>query len=186
VAFDLALLVPDTMDVVLLCKGFFTIGAAVNIGGPWVPSFRRQIMNYGSRGEKTAEKGERQPDLSSQSKHASLLDLIASFHVPHTWFTHFYITSVVSSIFWAGQVLTHGRIFNFLVSQCQVSDAQGMTVNQILLAWGFMALQGARRLYECLTLTKPSKSKMWIGLWLVGIVYYIIMGVSVWIEGIGE
>ncbi|PQE16092.1 3-oxo-5-alpha-steroid 4-dehydrogenase protein [Rutstroemia sp. NJR-2017a WRK4] len=59
-----------------------------------------------------------------------------------------------------------------------------MSVNQVALAWTLMALQGGRRLYESLTLTKPSESKMWVGLWGIGIAYYIAIGVSVWIEGI--
>ena len=171
------------MAVALLCRCFFTIGTAVDIGGLLVPSFRRQIMNYGSRGEKTASHGEAK---HPKSKLASALDFIASFQVPHTWFKHFYVISVASSVFWAIQVLIRGRIFNFLASQHQESDDPGMTINQVFLAWGFMALQGIRRLYECITLTKPSQSKMWVGLWLMGITYYIFMGISVWIEGIRE
>lgn len=61
-----------------------------------------------------------------------------------------------------------------------------MTVNQLTLSWTLMALQGSRRLYESFTLTKPSQSKMWVGLWAIGIAYYLFMGISVWIEGIGE
>lgn len=174
-----------TMDIALLCKAFFTIGTVVGAGGTLVPSFRRQIMNYGSRGTKTDQRAK------ETVKHAkftltSILDIIASFQVPHTWFTHFYVVSVASSIFWAIQVLTHGRVFNFLASGLQLSGAPGMTVNQICLAWCFMALQGIRRFYESVTLTKPSQSKMWVGLWLLGIAFYIFMGISVWIEGISE
>ncbi|KAM3070249.1 3-oxo-5-alpha-steroid 4-dehydrogenase [Clarireedia jacksonii] len=58
-----------------------------------------------------------------------------------------------------------------------------MSINQIALAWTLMTLQGGRRLYESLTLTKPSSSKMWVGLWGIGIAYYIVIGVSIWIEG---
>ena len=174
------------MDVALLCKFFFTIGAAVNIGGLLVPSFRRQIMNYGSRREKTVPQGAKGEAIHPELKLSFVLDFIASFQVPHTWFTHFYVISVASSIFWAIQLLTRGRIFNFLASWHQASDVPGMTFNQVFLAWVFMTLQGVRRLYECITLTKPSHSKMWAGLWLAGIAYYIFMGISVWIEGIGE
>lgn len=174
------------MDVALLCKFFFTIGAAVDIGGLLVPSFRRQIMNYGSRREKTVPQEGKGEDIHPEFKLSFVLDFVASFQVPHTWFTHFYVISVASSIFWAIQLLTRGRIFNFLASWHQASDVPGMTFNQVFLAWVFMTLQGVRRLYECITLTEPSHSKMWAGLWLTGIAYYIFMGISVWIEGIGE
>jgi 3-oxo-5-alpha-steroid 4-dehydrogenase 3 len=61
-----------------------------------------------------------------------------------------------------------------------------MTLNQVVLAWSFMALQGTRRLYESITLAKPSKAKMWVGLWVIGVAYYIVMGIAVWVEGLGE
>ena len=61
-----------------------------------------------------------------------------------------------------------------------------MTVNQVVLAWIFMAVQGLRRLYESITLTKPSEARMWVGLWALGIAFYIVMGISIFIEGIGQ
>jgi len=93
---------------------------------------------------------------------------------------------IVSSIFWALQIITHGQVFQYLVlhSHQASSGSPTMTVNQVFLAWLLMALQGSRRLYECLTLTKPSQSKMWVGHWALGIAYYIVIGLSVWIEGI--
>ena len=33
---------------------------------------------------------------------------------------------------------------------------------------------------------KPSTSKMWFVHWLLGIAFYLAVGVSVWIEGAGE
>ncbi|PVH72118.1 hypothetical protein DL98DRAFT_470822 [Cadophora sp. DSE1049] len=134
-------------------------------------------MTYGSRGtDSEASKGE-------QSKSRGLFDFVASIQVPHTWFTHYYVVSVASSIFWAFQIYTHGPVFEFLASYSWSKDP--MTVNQVFLAWLFMAFQGTRRLYESLTLTKPSQSKMWVGLWLVGMAYYVFIGLSVWIEGTG-
>jgi 3-oxo-5-alpha-steroid 4-dehydrogenase 3 / polyprenol reductase len=169
------------MDAALLCKGFFTIASVASIGGVLAPSFRSQIMNYGSRGTKKEE-----TPKPAKPKSASILDAIASLQVPHAWFTHFYVASVASSIFWALQILMRGRVFSFLASQDQTLAASGMTMNQVSLAWGFMALQGTRRLYESITLTKTSQSTMWVGLWLIGIAFYIFIGISVWIEGIGE
>jgi len=167
------------MDPSLLCKMFFSLGTAVDLGGTLIPSFRAKIMNYGSRGTITKTPPKDQP----KSIFATLFDTIASVQVPHTWFIHYYVASVLSSIFWAHQIYTHGPAFEFLAFYSSERDTS-MTVNQVFLAWLFMAIQGSRRLCECITLTKPSKSKMWVGLWLIGLGYYIAMGISVWIEGV--
>ncbi|KAG4438351.1 hypothetical protein IFR05_006157 [Cadophora sp. M221] len=165
------------MDPSLLCKAFFCLGTAIDIGGTLVPSFREHIMNYGSRRTVQSNAGKKQKTQSF-----GLIEYVASIQVPHTWFTHYYVISVASSIFWAFQIYTRGAAFEFLAA---FSQPESMTVNQAFLAWLFMAFQGTRRLYESLTLTKPSQSKMWVGLWLIGMAYYIFIGVSVWIEGAG-
>ncbi|KAK0124559.1 hypothetical protein ONS95_009507 [Cadophora gregata] len=163
------------MDPAFLCKAFFCFGTAVDLGGTLFPSFRERIMNYGSRGTDS------QPSQEVNSTSWNFLDFIASIEVPHTWFTHYYVVSVASSIFWAIQMYSHGPVFELLASYSQPKDS--MTTNQVLLAWLLMAFQGTRRLYESLTLTKPSQSKMWAGLWLIGIAYYVFIGISVLIEG---
>ena len=167
------------MDPSLLCKIFFVVGTAIDLGGTLIPSFRKHIMNYGSR--TTSKKA----SASSQNS-SNLLEYIASFEVPHSWFTHYYIVSTSSSIYWGHQILTRGQAFNLLAAYSTVDVGRGMTANQVLLAWSMMSVQGTRRLYESLTLTKPSKSKMWAGLWAIGIVFYVAIGVSVWIEGISK
>jgi 3-oxo-5-alpha-steroid 4-dehydrogenase 3 len=168
------------MDPSTVCKMFFGLGTAVDLGGTLIPSFRENIMNYGSRSINSSS-----TTKASKSKITSLFEHIAAFQVPHTWFTHYYVVSVASSIFWAHQIYTRGPIFEYLASYSNTGH-QGMTINQVFLAWFCMVLQGSRRLYESITLTKLSASKMWAGLWLIGIAYYMFMGISVWIEGIGE
>ena len=167
------------MDPAQLCKIFFGIGTATNIGGTLIPPFREHIMNYGSRNIDSKT-------LEPKKKTANLLDHIASFKVPHTWFTHYYAVSTGSSIFWAHQIVTRGQAFKLLAVYSLSAASRSMTANQVLLAWSMMSVQGTRRLYESLTLMKSSKSKMWVGLWVIGIAYYIAMGITVWIEGISE
>ncbi len=171
------------MDPALLCKVFFSLGTAVDIGGTLIPSFRVQIMNYGSRGMNPQKSEIKDPN--SKSKLASLFEYVASIQVPHTWFTHYYIISVASSIFWSIQIVTRGRAFAFMVTYSKGTPST-MTIDQIFLAWLLMTIQGTRRLSESITFTKPSQSRMWFGLWVLGIAYYVFMGISVWIEGIGE
>jgi 3-oxo-5-alpha-steroid 4-dehydrogenase 3 len=62
---------------------------------------------------------------------------------------------------------------------------KSMSLQQVILCWTLMASQGARRLYESITLKKPSESKMWFVHWILGLVYYIMMGIAIWVEGIG-
>ncbi|RDL40407.1 3-oxo-5-alpha-steroid 4-dehydrogenase-like protein [Venustampulla echinocandica] len=169
------------MDPALVCKLFFVLSTTVLLGGVLVPSMRESIMNYGSRLSNTNPKTK---DSKQKGVVTSLMDFVASLKVPHPWFTHFYVVSVASSIFWAFQITTRGFAFQYLASHSH-DGYGGMSVNQAFLAWLFMAIQGIRRAYESFTLTKPSQSKMWVGLWILGIAYYIFMGVSVWIEGIG-
>lgn len=59
-----------------------------------------------------------------------------------------------------------------------------MSVDQVIVAWSFMIIQGVRRLLES-SVTKPSSSTMFFAHWLLGIAFYLAMGVSIWIEGIG-
>lgn len=163
-----------------VCKIFFGLGTTVDLGGTLIPSFRDNIMNYGSRGINPQS-----TTKAPKSRITRLLQHIGAVQVPHTWFTHYYVVSVASSIFWAHQIYTRGIVFEYLASHSSTGQPE-MTINQALLTWLCMAIQGSRRLYESVTLIKPSKSKMWVGLWLIGIVYYVFMGISVWIEGIGK
>lgn len=70
---------------------------------------------------------------------------------------------------------------------CALYDADStkgsMSVNQVILCSALMTVQGARRLSECITLSKPSQSKMWCVHWFLGLAYYLAMTMAVWIEG---
>lgn len=166
------------MDLALLCTLFFTTGSVVAVGGTLFPQFQEKIMDYGSR-KRTATSS---PDASSWDR---LLTMVASFQVPHTWFTHYYIVFVASSIFWALQIAYRGAIFQFIASYTKPSNG-AITINQIVTAWILMLLHGLRRLYESITLTKASSAKMWFGIWLIGALYYVFIGVSIWIDGAGK
>ena len=61
-----------------------------------------------------------------------------------------------------------------------------MSMNQITLLWSLMLIQGIRRLVESVFVMKTSVSNMWFLHYLLGIGFYLIMGVAVWIEGAGK
>jgi 3-oxo-5-alpha-steroid 4-dehydrogenase 3 / polyprenol reductase len=160
------------MDPATVCKAFFGVGTAVDLGGTLFPSFRENLMNYGSRGSKPSDPKPSQ----DQTAFTRLIEKLAQFQVPHSWFTHYYLVSVGSSAFWGYQIFTGGRAVKFVAAR--VGGRRGMTANQVVLAWALMSTQGSRRLYESLTLTKASKSRMWVGLWLMYVIKVLCFGNS--------
>lgn len=114
----------------------------------------------------------------------SLAGLSSHLQVPHSWFRHFYILSVLSSVFWAWEYLQRGPVM-LAIAKMQDSAGEGpsMKLGEIYLAWTLLALQGSRRLYESLFIFKPGSSQMSFGHWITGLAFYVAMGVSVWIEG---
>lgn len=60
-----------------------------------------------------------------------------------------------------------------------------MSMDQIILVWSLMIIQGTRRLLESYFVTKHSASRMWFVHWYLGVAFYMAMGVAIWIEGAG-
>ena len=107
--------------------------------------------------------------------------------VPHDYFKHFYVVSVLSSSFWLYQIITKGAAVRLFCPRKHHGDnLKSMSVDQIILTWSLMLIQGVRRLIESTLLTKPSTSKMWIGHWILGMAFYVAMGMAVWIEGASQ
>lgn len=114
------------------------------------------------------------------------LDQLASAQVPHSWFKHFYILSMLLSAFWAAQFLSQGTVYRWFVVQANTNGtpAGNMSLEQILLAWGLMSMHACRRLYECIAFAKSSSSRMWIAHWLLGLTFYTAASMAIWVEGI--
>lgn len=149
----------DVMDPSFICKLFFTLGTTVGLGGVFFPSFRKNIMNYGSRKDNSSSSFD-----SNRKVDLNYLFEVVALQVPHSWFTHYYIFSVTLSVFWAFQIYTQGPVLRFLAAYSSHSES-AMSIQQFIIAWLFMAVQGARRLYESIVFAKPSQAKMWVGLW---------------------
>lgn len=116
------------------------------------------------------------------------LDLLANLQVPHTWFLHFYVVSLLSSIFWAYQILTGGLFFKLIAGNersASPDSKPSMSTDQLALVWSLMTLQAVRRLWESIQTAKPSTSKMFLAHWLMGLIFYLCMGIAIWVEGAG-
>lgn len=149
-------------------------------------SFSSRFVNYGARATSTSSEPKVKP---TRQPHAFIrfLDYVSSFRVPHSYFTQFYVASVLSSITWATQLVTLGPAFWAVAIRVDERHVQkSMSLNQVMLCWALLMIQGSRRLYESLAFSKPSSSQMWFVHWLLGIVFYIAVGVAIWIEGTGS
>ena len=159
-----------------------------------IPSLRSRYVTYGSRATPVDNPGTKEHGVvtdrnvskePASSLVGSFLDHLATYQVPHTYFTHFYIASVLASLFWASQLLSRGPAIRTASSYASSGrPGRSMTVEQVYLAWTLMAAQGTRRLYESITLAKPTSSTMWFVHWCLGIGFYLAMGIAVWIEGL--
>lgn len=184
------------VDVSHTLKTFYLGAAAAILFAYKLPPLKDRFLAYGARSALDQKENDAAPrDLKYNRKAPSLMftyglgplntlfDFLATLQVPHSWFVSFYCISVASSILWAHQLLTRGPLYRIIAHWTQ-HQAASMSLDQIIACWSLMAFQGIRRLWECLVLTKPSQSKMWVFHWLVGVLFYVATGVSVWIEGV--
>lgn len=118
---------------------------------------------------------------------SGLLDYLATWRVPHRYFTQFYIASLLSSGFWAVQILCRGSAFQAIATRVNEEHRlQSMSLSQVIVCWILLAIQGSRRLWESWSFSKPSSSQMWFLHWLLGLAFYFAAGVAIWIEGSGK
>ncbi|KAK8213565.1 hypothetical protein M8818_002867 [Zalaria obscura] len=172
-----------TMDLVTLIRGTFYSAALSILIIKFIPLLRDRFLAYGSRasGNATTQATVGKDSLPGALKQS--LDVAARFTVPHSWFTSFYVVSVLSSLIWAAQLIGKGSLFQTIASYTD-HDRPSMTLDQVSVTWLLMFSQAGRRLYECLTFSKPSSARMWIGHWALGIFFYLAMSIAVWTEAI--
>ena len=104
--------------------------------------------------------------------------------VPHSWFSAFYGLSVACSVFWLVQYLADGNVIRWIAfRQAGAADEPSTTLVQVAVAWVMLFLQAVRRIYEHLAIVGPSKSTMWFVHWLLGLGFYLVLSLAVWVEG---
>ncbi|KAA8644675.1 putative 3-oxo-5-alpha-steroid 4-dehydrogenase [Aspergillus tanneri] len=180
-------LVSMHMDAVDALRAFFIFASCTILSVSLSGSLRSRFVPYGARATSTVESNSSLCKPPSTSLVTHTLDSLAALRVPHGYFTQFYIASVLSSLFWATQVLSRGPAFQAIATRIHPEHLQNtMSLNQVFLCWVLMLVQGARRLVECFSFSKPSSSQMWFGHWLIGITFYVAVTVAIWIEGTGS
>ncbi|SPO01118.1 related to DFG10 protein [Cephalotrichum gorgonifer] len=188
------LLLPLSLPPSTYCQSYFILLASGCLALQLLPALQDVLLNYGPRNSSPAAKpAPREPETADNTRDALLRPLVVLLRrtglltrVPHAWFSHFYLALLVFQIFWAAQYLTGGRVLSAIAGMEMESgkgEGGGMSLGQVVLAWGMLTAQAARRLYECWFVMRPSASQM-LGLhWVLSVLVYLAMSVSVWIEG---
>lgn len=202
------------LDPVVLLRTFYIAAAALILFINTIPALRSRFLAYGSRATSPQP---RSKNASSSPKTTStpllqFLDHLTIYRVPHNWFTHFYILSVLSTLFWTHQLYTRGPAFRFLAflhnnahetpNTSAIYNASAssntsanpntftsppttsMSLFQVHLVLSFQFLQGLRRLLESHCYTSTSTSQMWIGHYMLGLLFYLTINIAIWIEGL--
>lgn len=159
---------------------YFGLLASGVLGLQLVPSLQDALLSYGPRN--TSGPSSAQNPIAFLLRRTGLL-----VRVPHAWFSHFYIALLTFQLFWGAQYITHGRVLSAIASrEVENGGRAGMGLEQVVLAWGMLTVQGARRLYECWVVMRPSASQMLGVHWVLSVLVYLAMSTAVWIEGSGK
>ena len=180
------------------CQSFFLFYTAGVTAVALLPrEVKALVVEYGARKSSATAQGDGAQAQEKQhgdrkTARDELITLIAQVtaltQVPHAWFAWFYTLSLVCSAFWLGQFLNNGRLLHIMATaQSTASPGRpSVTLAQTALAWTMMVLQAGRRAYEDAAIMKPStKSTMWVVHLVLGLGFYVGMGVAVWVEGSG-
>lgn len=184
-----------TLSPAQWCQAFYLLASAIIVTLALMPTgIAGRILSYGPRSSARAHPDPVATAVGAKVKNQTtstieyLTSVITSYgQVPHAWFKHFYVMSLLCSCFWLAQYLA-GEGLLFTISRAQsrrsiASSSPSMTLGQIGLVWALMVLQATRRLVEHSVYLKPSSSRMWFVAWLLGLAFYMVTSVAVWVEG---
>ncbi|CUS12811.1 unnamed protein product [Tuber aestivum] len=170
-----------------------------------IPPFRSRFLVYGKAATPTTtarNAKDAKPTTSPQDSRnpiTALLDHLATYTVPHSFFTHFYILALTTLLLLGQQISTHGPLYTLLRDLPTPEWAAapgsprrvvgGQSIHQVVLTWTCLVLQTGRRLYECLFVQRRSAveggggSRMWVVHYALGLAFYLGVGVGGWVEG---
>jgi 3-oxo-5-alpha-steroid 4-dehydrogenase 3 / polyprenol reductase len=162
-----------------VCQAFFILAAAGVLLIASLPTkLKRHVLNYGAR-----QAG--MPGTNGRLEY--LARTLASWgQVPHSWFATFYGSYIICSVVWGFQFFSKGAILQTIAHMQASSQAQSMGRGQVLLVWALTILQASRRLYEQLFVFNTSSSQMWVLHWLLGLLFYLCLSISIWVEAPGS
>ncbi len=165
-----------------MCQGFFILAASFVLALDVLPpQTRHLLLAYGARDSSPRPRQHGKDGGGWLDK--TVAQLTSRSQIPHSWFASFYAAYLACAAFWALQCFTGGRVLGYFVACQAATQAPSMALSQVWTASILMALQAVRRLYEQFVVMRPSKSTMWLVHWLLGLVFYLTLSVSIWVEG---
>ncbi|MBE3049758.1 hypothetical protein IMZ48_46135 [Candidatus Bathyarchaeota archaeon] len=160
-------------------QSYFALLATGVLALQLLPALQSTLLTYGPRD--SPSKPQPQNPLVPLLRKTGLL-----IRVPHAWFSHFYLALLSFQLFWAAQYLVSGSILSAVAErEAQHGGGAGVSFGRVVLAWGMLTAQGARRLYECWFVMRPSASQMLGVHWVLSVLVYFGMSMAVWMEGSG-
>ncbi|KAJ0354346.1 hypothetical protein COL154_001899 [Colletotrichum chrysophilum] len=144
------------------CQVFFGLSSAAVLAIQVIPkAAQHAILDYGARSPATTDDQTKGGGPQVTNMFNDLVKAFASIgQIPHAWFMHFYVASIAGSAFWAFEYLRNGPFLRLIAARQAQSASPAMSLEQTILIWALMALQGSRRLYECFFVMKPGSSKI--------------------------
>jgi 3-oxo-5-alpha-steroid 4-dehydrogenase 3 / polyprenol reductase len=189
--------------IIWAIRAFYLLSSVTILTVRFVPALASRFLAYGARSSSksiTPHPNERLAKQRGGTVGIQVLDYLATFTVPHSWFTHFYVLSVACS-------LTILSVFYYHVYNRHEAILTDANTGTAALCSHLMLIQGSRRLCECLYFTQdrtspsniatqPSKtaskprdqtgqrasSRMWVGHYAIGMAFYVLTNLAIWIE----
>ena len=153
--------------------------------GPGAPAGRETALQNPSSAPDSAADAPRDRQGSRRRR-----DPLAA-RVPHAWFAHFYALAVALALLWTLDLLTpRRRLVRAFVAGAPApapapAPAEAAAVPgpaRAVLASALLLLHGARRLYECAFVVRPSGATMPAAIYATGLAYYAVVSVAAWID----
>ena len=173
------MLQPFDVGIISCIRVFYLLSASIILLVRLIPDLRDRFLDYGAR----ENHGSSKP--ASTTSIGRLVDYIATFKVPHSKFWHFYSLTSGSTIFWLSHIASGNYFFATTDPSTQSTTSNPSTSPaKIGLCFFLLWIQALRRFSECIK-TPPSSSLMWIGHYIIGMAFYLVTNVAVFIEHVG-
>lgn len=102
-------LLSGIIDPVRVVRTYFLMSSFFILIARTTDYTRRRFLVYGARAQ-TKLSEQAKYERSQHDKITRGLDVVAALTLPHSWFTHFYLISISSSIAWLCQITLNASL----------------------------------------------------------------------------
>lgn len=157
-------------------RAFYLLSSLAILLVHLTPALANRFLAYGARANLEANSAIVKKPAKQTQKAVGIkfLDDLATLTVPHSWFIHFYILSVSCSIVFLSVFYYHDY-HDTAIKHSQNLEIAAFTSH-------LMLLQGLRRFLECIYVTRISTSRMWIGHYAIGMAFYLVTNLAIWVD----